>query len=272
MKAFLVIGSTGVAGTAAIKSVRQRHGNDAHITGVWYGRKHEELTIDGVDRVLFGDASDPDTLNRIEEAAGTRFDAIFYATAMGEVGFPSSLTTDEQIAASNRLSFDPLAQIEDRFDPTLIVTYSTFYNLAHQQVTYGAMAHSKAAIEAWTVENAKGSRQCIRAGAFRSSSSMAIKLLVRRNAAKLAAIDDPILQKHFSGVKASVAVDTLQEAVFNEERETYGDTGTDESGLIAAHLEMFDHPDCPFICVCGSKMWHDDTAQPAPPRQVAQSH
>ncbi len=259
MKRFLVIGGTGVAGTAAIKAVRQHFGDEAHVTAVWYGRKFEEITIDGVDTVLFGDISDPDIWAQIKQADGDRFDGVFYATAMGDVGFPAQIATAEQIAASNRLSFDPLPIIEEKLNPVMIVAYSTFFNLDHQLVTYGAMAHSKAAIEAWAAQPGHSRRVCIRAGAFHSGSSHAIKLLVRRNAAKLGKMDNPILKKHFSGVKASVAVDTMQQAVFDEEREKFGDTGTDETGLIAAHMMLFDNAAAHFVCVAGQKLWLDDT-------------
>lgn len=260
-KRYLVIGGTGVAGGAAIQAVR-KHDPGAHITALWYGRKFEDLSIDGVDTVLFGDCSDPEVWDQIEAASGREFEALFYATAMGDVGFPSWNATPEQIADSNKLSFDPLPKLEERFDCGAVYSYSTFYNLAHQRVTYGAMAHSKAALEAWTAEGGKSRRVCIRAGAFTSSSSMAIKLLVRRNAARLAAMDDPILKKYFSGVKPSEAVDNMQQAVFDEERQEYGDSGTDTDGLVLAHLKAFDEPEARFVCVAGKKVWLDDTAQP----------
>ncbi|MFQ5509894.1 MAG: NAD-dependent epimerase/dehydratase family protein [Leptospirillia bacterium] len=264
MKRFLVIGGTGVAGGAAIKAVRERFGADADVTAVWYGKTGEPITIDGADRAVFGDISDPACWDEVEAAAGNRFDYLFYATAFGEVGFPSSSATPEQVADSNRLSFDPLVKLEERFDVGHCVSYSTFYNLAHQRVTYGAMAHSKSALENWTAKPGKSHRVCIRAGAFVSGSSTAIKLLVRRNAAKLAAMDEPILQKLFSGVKPKDAVEAMQAAVFQEERETYGDSGTDADGLVAAHLKMFDEPEAHFICVSGSRVWIDPEPQSPP--------
>lgn len=270
MKRYLVIGGTGVAGSAAISAVRQKFGDAAHITVVWYGRKNEALSIDGADTVLFGDISDTACWDDIETASGKKFDTLFYATAMGDVGFPAHMATMEQIENSNRLSFDPLPLLEERFDCGTIVSYSTFFNLAHQLVTYGAMAHSKAAIEEWTTKPGKSRRKCIRAGAFKSGSSMAIKLLVRRNAAKLAAMDDPILKEHFIGVKPSEAVETLQQAVFDEEREAYGDTGTDQDVLTRAHLTVLGGTDSPFICVCGQKSWLDDTPQSAPATSTGQ--
>jgi hypothetical protein len=258
MKQFLVIGGTGVAGTAAIKAIRQHFGSDARVTAVWYGRKFEEIAIDGADTVLFGDISSPAIWKQIIGASGRHYDGVFYATAMGEVGFPARMATGEQIEASNVLSFDPLPVIERELDADMIVAYSTFFDLAHQLVTYGAMAHSKAAIEAWTAQPGKSRRVCIRAGAFHSGSSHAIKLLVRRNAAKLAEMDDPILRKHFNGAKASEAVDSLQQAVFDEERARFGDTHTDEQGLVAAHLRVFTEPAARFVCVCGKRVWLDD--------------
>lgn len=261
MERFLVIGGTGVAGTAAIRAVRQRFGEAAHVTAVWYGRRPEEIAIDGADTVLYGDATAPETWDRVAAASGEAYAGLFYATAMGEVGFPARMATPEQIAASNALSFDPMPRLEERFDLGFILGYSTFFNLAHQQVTYGAMAHSKAAIEQWVAQPGPSRRVCIRAGAFASGSSHAIKLLVRRNAAKLAEIDDPILREYFVGTKPSEAVDRLQEAVFAEERERFGDTHTDETGLVAAHLKVFEEPAARFVCVCGKRVWLDDAPQ-----------
>lgn len=261
MERFLVIGGTGVAGQAAIRAVRQRFGDGAHVTAVWFGRRAEELPIDGADTVVFGDATLPETWDKIEAASGRAFSGLFYATALGEVGFPAGRATPEQIAESNRVSFDPLPRLEARFDLGFILAYSTFFNLEHQLVTYGAMAHSKAAIEQWVAEPGRARRVCIRAGAFQSASSHAIKLLVRRNAAKLAEMDDPILQEYFAGARPSEAVEKLQEAVFAEERERFGDTHTDEVGLIAAHLRAFDDPDARFVCVCGKKVWVETEPQ-----------
>jgi hypothetical protein len=273
MERFLVIGATGVAGGAAIQAVRERFPG-AHVTALWYGRKPDEVTaIDGADTVLFGDIGDPATDEAVAAASGDRFTGLFYATAMGEVGFPAFLATPEQIAASNRLSFDPLPRLEERFDLGFILAYSTFFNLEHQKITYGAMAHSKAAIEQWVAQdgrsagrNADGTasgtrRVCIRAGAFTSASSMAIKLLVRRKAAQLAAVDNQILREAFVGTKPSEAVDRLEEAVFEEELERFGDTRTDQTGLVAAHLAAFDHPEARFVCVCGKRVWLEDGPQ-----------
>jgi hypothetical protein len=56
-------------------------------------------------------------------------------------------------------------------------------------------------------------------------------------------------------------VDRLEEAVFAEELERFGDTRTDQTGLVAAHLTSFDHPEAPFVCVCGKRVWLEDEAQ-----------
>ena len=103
MEKHLVIGATGVMGTAAIRAVREAHGDDADVTGVWYGRESVAPAVDGVDRLLRIDIGDDDAIGRIADAAGIRFDWCFYATALGDVGFPISDATAEQIAHSNRL-------------------------------------------------------------------------------------------------------------------------------------------------------------------------
>ncbi len=262
MQKVLVIGATGVAGSAGIAAVRE-YFPEAHITGAWFGRKEEALSIDGVDLVLFGDVSDPVFLDRIAAEAGTDFDWCLYATALGEVGFPVAEASAEQIAQSNRLSFDPLLVLEQRFNIKSLVAYSTFYNLEHQKITYGAMGHSKAAIEAWALQEGRSRRLCIRAGAFRSASSQGIKLLVRRRAKELAESSNPILRKFFGENKPSVAVELMEQAVFEEEKAVYGDTHTDAEGLKLAHIELFRGAQQPFVNVCGTRIWQSSEAFPA---------
>lgn len=258
----LVIGATGVAGSSGIAAARQVFGAAVEITGVWYGKPDPDFAVAGADHTLFGDISDPALHDRISAAAGTQFDWCLYATAHGEVGFPVGEATAEQIAASNRVSFDPLQELESRLAIGNLVAYSTFYNLDHQKITYGAMGHSKAAIEQWAVSSGKSRHWCIRAGAFKSASSQGIKLLVRRRAKQLAESDDPLLRRYFEGVKPSEAVENLERAVLEEERERFGDTGTDAAGLTDAHGVLFKGSAAPFVNVCGRKIWVSGEAQP----------
>ena len=261
MKRFLVIGATGVAGGAGIEAIRRHFDGDHHITALWYGRGDEGQQVEGADLTLYGDISDPAFLDQIAAEAGDRFDWCLYATALGDVGFPSSDATPEQVADSNRLSFDPLPVLEARFEIGAFISYSTFYNLEHQKITYGAMAHSKRAIEEWTLEEGKSRRLCLRAGAFRSASSQGIKLLVRRRAKELAQAENPLLRSFFENEKPSVAVEKMEQAVFDEERQIYGDTETDRDGLVAAHLKIFEG-EGPFVNVCGKRVW--TSAEPLP--------
>lgn len=252
---FLVIGATGVAGQSGIAAIRQCFGSEAEVTGVWYGKPDAELTIEGADKTLFGDVASPEFVDELIAVAGETFDWCLYATAHGEVGFPIDEATEEQIAASNRLSFDPLGLLEQRLEIGTLVAYSTFYSLEHQKITYGAMGHSKAAIEQWAMQSGKSRHLCIRAGAFKSASSQGIKLLVRRRAKQLAESDNELLRRYFKDVKPSEAVENLERAVLDEEREVYGDSGTDATALTAAHLAMFSGTDAPFVNVCGQKIW-----------------
>jgi len=255
MQQILVIGATGVMGTAAIRAVRETYGDDAHIVGVWFGREGSTPEVPGVDTLLFADIGTPTAIDDLAQTAGRRFDWCFYATALGDVGFPVSEATAEQIATSNHLSFDPLPRLEAGLEIGTLVGYSTFYDLAHQKITYGAMGHSKHAIECWTLETGRSRRLCLRAGAFHSASSQGIKLLVRRNAKALAKSNDPLLRSFFADVKPSEAVERLQQAVFDEERATLGDSGTDLDTLVAAHKALIAGPDAPFVNVAGQRIW-----------------
>jgi len=259
MQRILIIGATGVMGTAATQAVRERFGSDAEITGLWYGREDNPPETAGIDRLLFADIGDDGAIDAIISAAGSDFDWCFYATALGDVGFPVTEATAEQITASNRLSVDPLASLESQLNIGTLVSYSTFYNLPHQRITYGAMGHSKHALECWTLEPGSSRHRCIRAAAFASDSSKGIKLLIRRRAKQLAASDEPLLREIFSGEKPSVAVDRLQDAVFAEERELLGDSGTDLDALTAAHLRLLEGIDEPFLNVAGQRIWTSDS-------------
>ncbi|KAA3629306.1 MAG: hypothetical protein DWQ09_03365 [Proteobacteria bacterium] len=258
----LVIGATGVAGSSGIAAVREVYGEAAEITGVWYGKPDPEHKVDGANHTLFGDITDLALYEQIADQAGKQFDWCLYATAHGEVGFPVNEATAEQIDASNRLSVDPLRVLEARFDIGNLVAYSTFYNLEHQKITYGAMGHSKAAIEQWALETGRSRHWVIRAGAFKSTSSQGIKLLVRRRAKQLAESDNALLRRYFEGVKPSEAVENLERAVLEEERERFGDTGTDAASLVAAHVALFKGCEAPFVNVCGRKIWVSAEVQP----------
>ena len=252
----LVIGATGVAGTAAIEAFRQTH-PQSHISAMWFGKPDPELQVSGADLTLFGDITDPSTIDALVSQRGDTFDWVFYATALGDVGFPIEDATAEQIAHSNRLSFDPMPMLVERLNIANIVGYSTFYTLPHQRVTYGAMGYSKECIEKWVVATAEGTTQrwAIRAGAFKSASSQGIKLLVRRRAKELAASDNPLLSELFKDRKSSEAIELLMENVHKEEQQELGDTGTDGESLRLAHLQLLEGPEAPIVNVAGKKIW-----------------
>jgi hypothetical protein len=261
---FLVIGGTGVAGSAAIEAVRRHFPAGSEITALWYAKQRTDIRINGADRAVFGDITDDASLEAIADVSGENFDYVFFATALGDVGFPITAATPEQIAAACRVSFDPMVRLERRFTVGAIAGYSTFYNLEHQRINYGAMGHAKERLERWVMEPETGLRRrriCIRAGAFESASSKAIKLMLQRRAKDLAASGDPILESFFNGRKPSEAVAMLESAIYDEERRVCGDTGTTRDNLVDAHVEMFRHPEARFVNVCGGRIWLSDDPQ-----------
>lgn len=260
-KKFLIIGGTGVAGSAAIRAIRDHFGKAAAVTALWYGRKREDLSIEGADNSIFGDITDPDTLSQVGKEAGKQFHFAFFATALGDVGFPIKEATPRQISDACSVSFDPLLRLEEEFSIGTIVAYSTFYNLKHQMVNYGAMGHAKERIEKWVLEPGRSRHVCIRAGAFESASSKAIKLLLRRRAKELENSGDPVLEGFFRGRKPSEAVALLEKAVYEEERSSFGDTFTKQSDLEKAHLYLFNSPDARFVNVCGKRIWLSEEPQ-----------
>ena len=258
MNNFLVIGGTGVMGTAAIKATREKFGDTANILANWYGKEVPGLSIEGADETLFGDINDPQVLEKIKTFDDGQFDTLFYATALGEVGVPIAEATSESIALSNKLSFDPILKLESELDVKTIVAYSTFYVIRHQLATYGAMGHSKEAIEKWTVEKGKVRHACIRAGLFESQSSRGIKLLLRKTAKHPENLRDPLLRSYFEGRSSKEGIKMFEEGIFKEEKEAYGDCRTTAEGLYQAHLELFECKEPVFVNVCGKRIWLSD--------------
>ena len=260
MKNFLVIGGTGVMGTAAIQAIRTHFGNEANIVANWFGKEIPDFKIENANHTLFGDIADPKCIEGIHSLHSGKFDTLFYATALGDVGVPIKDATQEQIDNSNRLSFDPIPVLEEKLDVGTIVGYSTFYTIKHQLCTYGAMGHSKEAIEKWALQPGKSKHACIRAGLFQSPSSRGIKLLLRKTAKNLKNLKDPLLRSYFENVPSSVGIEKFEEGIFKEEKENYGDSRTTQDDLYRAHLKLFETENPVFVNVCGKKIWLSDQA------------
>jgi|TARA_B110000438_G_C15734084_1_gene615530 hypothetical protein len=255
---YLIIGGSGVMGTAAIKAVRKKFGNDAVITANWFGKEDQKLVIEGANHTVYGDITSDSCLDEIKKVGGEEYDYLFYATALGEVGFSIRESTPEQIKHSNRLSFEPLPVLEEKFQIKTIVAYSTFYLLRHQIYSYGAMGYSKEAIEKWILKKGKSHRTCIRAGLFFSHSSRAIKLLLRKNAKGIKKENNPLLSSYFEDVATSVGIKKFEEGIMQEERDTYGDSPTDVEALYMSHLKLLETEKPVFINVCGKKIWESN--------------
>ncbi|MCA9483384.1 MAG: hypothetical protein KC553_06605 [Nitrospina sp.] len=261
MPTCVVVGGSGVMGQAAIQAYREFYSADARIVANWYAKSPSDEPVAGADVTIFGDITSEDCMQEIEKAAGKSFDHLFYATALGAVGFPIQDSTPEQIAQSNQLSFDPMPVLEKRFDIGTIVGYSTFYKTRHQLGSYGAMGYSKEAIEKWTLEKGKSRRACIRAGLFESFSSRGIKLLLRKTARDTKTLPDPLIQSYFEGVTTSEGVEKFLQGIVTEERELFGDSPTQPENLKNAHLELFKAESPAFVNVCGAKIWLSEEAQ-----------
>jgi len=261
MSNFLVIGGSGVMGQAAIKAVRKKFGNEANIIANWFGKEDPDFSIEGANKTIFGDISDPNCVNQILAENQEPFDYMFYATALGEVGVPIAEAQKESIAQSNRLSFDPVPMLEERLDIKTIVTYSTFYVIRHQLATYGAMGYSKEALEKWTLEKGKSHHACIRAGLFESQSSRGIKLLLRKSAKNPEKLKDPLLKSYFAGKSSKEGIKEFEEGIFSEEKEAYGDCRTNAEDLYQSHLALFEANNPVFVNVCGKKIWLSEEPQ-----------
>ena len=259
MSNFLVIGGTGVMGTAAINAIRDTFGRDARILANWYGKEVPGFDIAGADKTLFGDINDPAVIKKIKNFGNGKFETLFYATALGEVGVPIAEATPESVSLSNKLSFDPILKLESELAVKTIVTYSTFYVIQHQLSTYGAMGHSKEAIEKWTIEKGKARRICIRAGLFESQSSRGIKLLLRKTAKNPENLKDPLLRSYFEGKSSKEGIKMFEDGIFREEKEAYGDCRTTAEDLYQSHIKLFKSSEAIFINVCGKKIWLSDT-------------
>jgi len=258
---FLVIGGSGVMGTAAIQAVRKHFGTDSKIIANWYGKEDPDFRIEGADHTVFGDITDPKCIAELKSLGDNSFEYLFYATALGDVGFAIHETAPEQIKRSNQLSFDPILTLEKELDVKTIVGYSTFYLTRHQLASYGAMGFSKEAIEKWTVEKGKSRHACIRAGLFESASSRGIKLLLRKSAKNLENLSDPLVRGYFEGVGTKEGVEKYLEGIMDEERELFGDSPTKPDNLLQAHLELFKAENPVIVNVCGSKIWMTEEPQ-----------
>lgn len=255
---FLVIGGTGVMGSAAIQSIRDEFGSNAVIVANWFGKEIPGFKVEQANHTIFGDITDHQCIAQIKAINGGAFDYMFYATALGEVGFPIRDATPEQIAQSNRLSFDPIITLENTLNIGTIVAYSTFYTIRHQQCSYGAMGYSKEAIEKWTAQPGKSKHLCIRAGLFESQSSRGIKLLLRRNAKHVENLASPLMRSYFENVSTKEGIEKFEQGIINEEKEVYGDSPTTQESLYKAHLEMYKAKSGSFINVCGQVIWISD--------------
>ena len=258
MKYFLIIGGTGVMGTSAIQAIREHFDKNIIIIANWYGKEIPEFQIEGADHTIFGDINNSQCREKIKAYNNGKFEYMFYATALGDVGIPIKDATQEQINRSNNLSFDPIPSLEDELDIGTIVAYSTFYTIRHQLSTYGAMGHSKETIEKWVLESGSSKHACIRAGLFESASSRGIKLLLRKTSKNLENLKDPLLRSYFKNTPSSEGIKKFEEGIFSEEKEAYGDCRTKKDDLYKAHLEIFKSKNPVFINVCGKKIWLND--------------
>lgn len=258
MKYFLIIGGTGVMGTSAIQAIREHFDKNIVIIANWYGKEIPEFHIEGADHTIFGDINNSQCREKIKAYNNGKFEYMFYATALGDVGIPIKDATQEQINRSNNLSFDPIPSLEDELDIGTIVAYSTFYTIRHQLSTYGAMGHSKETIEKWVLESGSSKHACIRAGLFESASSRGIKLLLRKTSKNLENLKDPLLRSYFENTPSSEGIKKFEEGIFSEEKEAYGDCRTKKDDLYKAHLELFKSKNPVFINVCGKKIWLND--------------
>ncbi|MEA3430739.1 MAG: hypothetical protein U9R08_05680 [Nanoarchaeota archaeon] len=94
---------------------------------------------------------------------------ILYSTAFGDVGFPASRATPDQIANAKKVSLDPLIALNEHFNPEHFVGYTAFTDcFVGPFDVYGAMDAAKKALEAYCCVESNGS--LVRAGHVRSPS------------------------------------------------------------------------------------------------------
>ncbi len=116
--------------------MRTHFGKDAVIVANWYGKEVSDFKIEGADHTLFGDINDQACREQIKSINNGKYDYLFYATALGEVGIPIKDATQEQIDKSNQLSFDPIPRLEGELEIGTVVAYSTFYTIRQQPLEF----------------------------------------------------------------------------------------------------------------------------------------
>lgn len=96
-------------------------------------------------------------------------DVILYATALGEVGFPASKATPEEIANAKKVSLNPLIALNEHFHPDMFVGFTAFTDgFTGYFDVYGAMEGAKQALEFYC--NSSDNGILVRAGHVRSPS------------------------------------------------------------------------------------------------------
>lgn len=180
---YLVIGGSGEAGQSAITCLKEKDPSAYIITSTTTNEP-----VSNADLTFFDKSATPGLSKKIQEDLQNHkvlpnFKAIIYTPALGEVGFPIIESTPKQIEDTLGISFYPLLELEETFNPELSVAYSAFYWLSHTLSFYGSMGIAKYKGDLWALANPQ-KRKIVRAGTFFSKSVRGISIVLQRTMKK----------------------------------------------------------------------------------------
>lgn len=180
---YLVIGGSGEAGQSAILCLKEKDPSAYIITSTTTNEP-----VSNANLTLFGKTAEPGLAVKIRSDLKNHnifanFQAIIYTLALGEVGFPISESTPQQIKDTLAICLDPILELEESLKPELTVAYSAFYWLSHTLSFYGSMGIAKYKADLWALENPQR-RRIVRAGTFFSKSVRGISIVLQRTMKK----------------------------------------------------------------------------------------
>ena len=260
MKKALVFGGSGAAGQSAVKALREKYGDEAFILAT----TSKETPVEGADQTITGcDVVDETYKDKIISKIEQALDYFIFTPARGNLGFPVSETSDDDIKEALAFSFDPMVHLEKVLSPALTISYSAYYYLPHLLDFYGSMGFVKLRQELWTLESPQ-KRKIIRAGSFYSQSVRGISILLQRLAkqGKNTSLSEMLREQKQSGKKFDAFfldyVASRENHILKDKFPGIDYRMTTVEDLSWALTQLISGEKSPILSVMGGWRWTDD--------------